>query len=121
MPIKIAGVLTAFLVLLLGSSAAYACESGQVLKPGESCDLTVKWGTDHVIMAEFPQDGDSHVEFSHLEGACRVSLFSPAEAEESTLAPDQEPTRSDQPGEYHLFTRAIVVAQQACRYRVAVN
>ncbi len=121
MPIKIAGVLAAFLVLLLGSSVAYACETGQVLKPGDSCELTVKWGTDHWVMAEFPKGGDNHIEISHLEGACQVALFGPIDTDDAMLGPDLEPMRSAVPGEYHLFTRAIVVAQQTCRYRVAVN
>jgi hypothetical protein len=122
MSIKNAGFLVALAALLLGSSVAQACETGQVLKPGDSCDLTVKWGFDHWIKAEFPEGGGNQVEFSHLEGDCHVSLFGPIEADEAPLlGPDQEPFRVAFPGEYHLFTRAIVVAQQICRYRVAVN
>lgn len=120
--IKIGSFLAVFVGLVLGStSMAYACKNGQVLKPGDSCDLTVKWGFDHWIKAEFPDDGGNNVEFSHLEGACQISLFGPPEVEGGLLGPDQEPIRVSLPGEYHLFTRATIVAQQACRYRVAVN
>ncbi|MCG8361049.1 MAG: hypothetical protein MI920_36290 [Kiloniellales bacterium] len=107
--------------LMLASKTALACEDGQTLVPGESCDVTVKWGHDHWIKAELPEGGGHHVEFRHLEGGCKVSLFSPVETEGAELGPDEEPGRGTQSGEYHLFTRAIVVAKQACRYRVTVN
>ncbi len=113
--------LAAFAGLVLGSNVAWGCEDGQVLKPGESCEVTVKWGHDHWIKAELAEGGDSHVEFRHLEGGCTVSLFSPVEAEGTEIGPDKEPARGTESGEYHLFTRAIVVAKQACRYRVSVN
>ena len=114
----------AFVLVLLGlgplpCAAQAACEDGQVLGPGDDCEVQVKWGYDHWVKAEFPQDGVSHIEFSHIEGKCNVSLFGPLEG--AVLAPDQEPLRSTQPGEYHLFTRAMTIAQEACRYRIAVN
>ena len=105
--------------LLVSGAAQAACEDGQVLKPGETCEITVKWGYDHWVRAEFPQDGKSHIAFSHIEGKCNVSLFGPLE--DTTLNPDQAPTRSSQPGEYHLFTRAMTIAREACRYRIAVD
>ena len=99
--------------------ARAACEDGQVLRPGEDCEIAIKWGYDHWVQAQFPQDGESYIEFSHVEGKCNVSLFGPVEG--TVLAPDQAPIRVSQPGEYHLFTRAMTIAQEACRYRVAVN
>jgi hypothetical protein len=115
---------TAFVLVLLGLSAVAgaahaACEDGQVLRPGEDCEVKVKWGYDHWVKAEFPQDGVSHIEFSHIEGKCNVSLFGPLEG--AVLGPDQGPVRSTQPGEYHLFTRAMTIAQEACRYRITVD
>ena len=92
-----------------------------MLKPGDSCEVTVKWGFDHWVKAEFSAEDGNSVEFSHLEGACQVALFGPVEVEDVVLGPDQAPTRIIVPGEYHLFTRAIIVAQQACRYQVTVN
>ncbi len=114
----------AFVLVLLGLAALThgawaACEDGQVLRPGEDCEVKVKWGYDHWVKAEFPQDGTSHIEFTHIEGKCNVSLFGPLEG--AVLAPDREPLRSTQPGEYHLFTRAMTIAQESCRYRIAVN
>jgi hypothetical protein len=121
MPVKIGGLLILFLGLSLGAGNALACETGQVLQPGDSCDLTVKWGTDHWIVAEFP-DGDAHrVEITHLEGGCQVHLYGPIETDEVLLGPDQEPISRALEGEYHLFTRAIVVAREACRFRISVN
>lgn len=108
-------------LLLLGSKAAFGCEPGQVLQPGDSCDLTVKWGTDHWIVANFPGSDVHHVEIAHQEGDCRVSLFAPIETEETILGPDQAVVRRALEGEYHLFTRAIVVAQQTCRFRISVE
>ena len=107
--------------LLLGLNAAFGCEAGQVLKPGESCDLTVQWGTDHWIVAEFPDNDPYQVEITHQEGDCRVSLFAPIEIEETILGPDQAVIRMSEQGEYHLFTRAIIVAQQTCRFRISVE
>lgn len=116
-----AAVLAVLALLLLGSTAALACEEGQVLKPGDSCDLTVQWGTDHWIVADFPGSDVHHVEIAHQEGDCRVSLFAPIETEETILGPDQAVVRRTLEGEYHLFTRAIVVAQQTCRFRISVE
>ena len=61
------------------------------------------------------------VVFSHLEGNCNVSLFGPEDLENDLLMPGQEPTSSRVPGDYHLFTRAITVAKESCRYGVAVD
>ena len=116
-----AAIPAALALLLLGSNLAYGCETGQVLKPGDSCDLTVKWGTDHWIVAEFPDNDLYQVEIAHQEGDCRVSLFAPIETEETILGPDQAVVRRTLEGEYHLFTRAIVVAQQTCRFRISVQ
>ena len=107
--------------LTLASQTALACEDGQVLAPGDSCEVTVKWGHDHWIKAELPAGGNNYVEFRHLEGGCKVSLFSPVEGEGTELGPEDAPARGTESGEYHLFTRAIVVAKQECRYRVSVN
>ncbi len=115
----IASILVLLGLATLPRSAQATCEDGQVLRPGEDCEIKVKWGYDHWVKAEFPQDGTSHIEFTHIEGKCNVSLFGPLDG--AVLAPDQEPLRSTQPGEYHLFTRAMTVAQEACRYRIAVN
>lgn len=112
---------TAVAGLLFGSGMAFACETGQTLKPGDSCELTIKWGTDHWVAVEFPDSGSHHMEIEHLEGACRVSLFGPIETEETILGPDQKSVRRILEGEYHLFTRAIVVAQQTCRFRISVE
>lgn len=108
-------------LLLLGSNVAFGCEAGQVLRPGESCELTVKWGTDHWIVAEFPDNDPYQVEITHQEGDCRVSLFAPIETEETILGPEQTVVRRTLEGEYHLFTRAIVVTQQICRFRISVE
>ena len=103
------------------TALAQVCEDGQVLQPGDSCEVTVKWGYDHWIKADFPENGGNAVVFSHLEGNCNVSLFGPVELDNDLLMPDQEPTGSRIPGEYHLFTRAITVAKEACRYGVSVD
>lgn len=116
------GPLIAFMIAVVPQqSLAQACEDGQVLRPGEGCEITVKWGYDHWIMADFPRSAGNAVEFSHLEGQCNVSLFGPEELDNDVIGPEQVRTRSTFPGEYHLFTRAITVAKEACRYRVAVN
>jgi hypothetical protein len=107
--------------ILLGAAAAHGCEAGQVLRPGDSCELTVEWGTDHWIVAEFPDNDPYQVEIEHEEGDCRVSLFAPIETEETILGPDQAVVRRTLEGEYHLFTRAIVVTQQTCRFRISVE
>ena len=116
-----AGLATAAALWALGGGAALACEAGQVLMPGESCELTVKWGTDHWIVAEFPDNNSYQVEIAQLEGECQVSLFAPIETEETILGPDQAVIRRALEGEYHLFTRAIVVTQQTCRFRISVE
>lgn len=100
---------------------AQACEDGQVLQPGDSCEVTVKWGHDHWIKADFPNGADKAVVFRHLEGNCNVSLFGPVELENDLLTPEQESTSSRVPGDYHLFTRAITVAKESCRYGISVN
>ncbi|MFQ5773166.1 MAG: hypothetical protein ACE5GS_01475 [Kiloniellaceae bacterium] len=115
---KKTGALALLLVAYAAAAAAQACEDGQVLNPGESCIVTVKWGHDHTITGAFPANGENYIEFSHVEGQCNVALFGPAEG---LLGPDQPPLKSAAPGEYHLFTRAITVAKQTCRYRVAVD
>ncbi|MDH3597481.1 MAG: hypothetical protein OEU09_21190 [Rhodospirillales bacterium] len=120
MPLKLSVFLAALLgMLMVAGAARAACEDGQVLKLGQTCEITIKWGYDHWVRAEFPDDGKSYIEFGHIEGKCNVSLFGPAE--ETTLTPDQAPTRSSQPGDYHLFTRAMTIAREACRYKIAVD
>jgi hypothetical protein len=114
-------LIAAALVVFAQPALAQECEDGQVLLPGERCEVTVKWGYDHWVKADFPNDGASVVVFRHLEGKCNVSLFGPEELENDVLGPDLEPTSSKIPGEYHLFTRAITVAKEACRYSVAVD
>ena len=119
---RTAGPLMLLMVAFAPRTAlAQVCEDGQVLQPGDSCEVTVKWGYDHWIKAEFPDNAGKAVVFSHLEGKCNVSLFGPEELDNDVLTPDQEPTSSRVPGEYHLFTRAITVAKEACRYGVAVD
>lgn len=123
------GLLAALVPVLLawgsiwGSTwgSARACEAGQVLQPGDSCDLTVKWGTDHWIEAKFPDCEPHRVEIAHQEGDCQVFLYGPIETDETMLGPGQEPTTRALEGEYHLFTRAIVVAKQTCRFRISVE
>ena len=56
--------------------------------------------------------------FEHIKGDCNVSLFGPTNG---LLSPDNPPILTVIPGEYHLFTRAISLAQQACRYRISVE
>ena len=123
MSIRSGVLLTALLVCLAPASARAAapCEDGQGLNPGDRCEITVKWGYDHWVRAEFPEDGVSRVAFTHLEGDCNVALFGPVELEEVVLGPGQAPTEIKLPGEYHLFTRAISVAQQTCRYDIAIE
>lgn len=122
MPHRTAGVAAALLIGLSPAPLlAEGCADGQVLGPGDACEVVIKWGYDHWIRAEFPQDGSSQVVFRHLEGACNVALFGPLELDDVVLGPDMAPTTSQQPGEYHLFTRAISVAQQTCRYRISVD
>ena len=101
-----------------GAGATETCNDGDVLSPGESCELQVKWGYDHWLVGAFAENSGSQVEFSHVSGDCSVSLFGPTEA---LLSPDSGPVRSSLPGEYHIFTRAITVAQQSCVYRVSVE
>ena len=103
------------------SALAQACEDGQVLRPGDRCEVTVKWGHDHWIKADFPNGAGKAVVFRHLEGKCNVSLFGPEELENDLLTPDQGPTSSRVPGDYHLFTRAITVAKESCRYGISVD
>jgi hypothetical protein len=80
--------------------------------------VTVKWGHDHWVKGDFPENGGNSIEFRHVQGKCSVALFGPAEG---LLSPDEPPVRSALPGEYHLFTRAITVAQETCQYRIAVE
>jgi len=98
--------------------AAQTCEDGELLTPGKSCDLAVKWGHDHWVRSDFAENKGNEIEFSHLEGDCKVSLFGPIEG---LLTPGGEPVTSGLPGEYHLFTRAITLAQQDCIYRITVK
>jgi hypothetical protein len=116
-------LLTVFLVCLapLSAGAEATCDDGQVLRAGDRCEITIKWGYDHWVRAEFSEDGVSRVAFTHLEGDCNVALFGPVELEEIVLGPGQTPTELKLPGEYHLFTRAISVAQQTCRYAVSIE
>jgi hypothetical protein len=99
-------------------AAAQICEDGQVLKPGDACVIDVRWGHDHFVIAEIPSDGSGAIEISHAEGKCNVALFGPIEG---ILGPEEPPQRSTLPGEYHLFTRAITLAQENCRYQVTVD
>ncbi len=114
------GVPLAFLLAIL-PTWSLACEIGQVLEPGESCELTVQWGTDHWIEARFRDGQPRKVSIEHLEGDCQVSLFGPIETDEVIIGSGQEPVSRALEGEYHLFTRAIVVARQTCRFRISVE
>lgn len=107
--------------LALTAQAAENCGIGALLRPGESCALTLQWDADHWITADFPADGRSHVSFSHLAGACRVALFGPPGSEDAQLAPGQAPTRRSLPGEYHFYIRSLVLDRGDCRYRIAVD
>ena len=119
---RIAVPMMAFLTVVLPQTLlAQECEDGQVLKPGERCEVTVKWGHDHWVKAEFAKGDDNAVVFTHLEGNCNVSLFGPEALDNDLLGPDLGPASSELPGEYHLFTRAITVAKEACRYSVSVD
>lgn len=100
------------------SQGAEACEDGQILAPGQACVVTVKWGHDHVVTADFAQNGSNAVRFEHVEGKCNVALFGPLEGQ---LSPEAADVESALPGDHHLLTRAITVANEACRYRVRVE
>ena len=122
MTCRTAGPLIGLVIALAPQpSLGQACEDGQVLQPGDSCEVTVKWGHDHWIKAEFPSNAGKAIVFRHLEGNCNVSLFGPEELENDLLTPDGDPTSSQIPGDYHLFTRAITVAKESCRYGIAVD
>lgn len=121
MHLKALACFAALSSLLPVPAFAQSCENGQTIQPGESCEVTIKWGYDHWIKADFPWGGTNAVVFSHLEGECNVALFGPVDLENDVLRPDGKPERIDVPGEYHLFTRAITIAKQTCRYRVSVD
>lgn len=104
-------------LVVLAATPALACVDGLKLVPGDSCEIDVKWGYDHWVVGDFPE-GENTLSFEHVKGDCNVSLFGPAEG---LLGPSNPPIRTVLPGEYHLFTRAISLAQQACRYRISVE
>ena len=104
-------------LVLLASGPALACVDGLKMEPGDSCEIDVKWGYDHWVVGVFTQ-GEHTMSFEHVKGDCNVSLFGPTSG---LLTPNDPPIRTVEPGEYHLFTRAISLAQQACRYRISVE
>ncbi|HMB76144.1 MAG TPA: hypothetical protein VKN76_07070 [Kiloniellaceae bacterium] len=104
-------------LVFLTARPAFACVDGLEMVPGDSCEIDVKWGYDHWVVGVFEQ-GEHTMSFEHVKGDCNVSLFGPTNG---LLSPDNPPIRTVQPGEYHLFTRAISLAQQACRYRISVE
>lgn len=123
MPLSRKVVLAAFwpaawVILIMHPAQAQTCEDGQVLAPGDSCELSVRWGHDHWVTGIFPGGGGNYIEFNHLEGDCSVALFGGID---TVLGPDQSQVRSSTPGDYHLFTRAMSVARQDCRYQIAVK
>ena len=54
-----------------------------------------------------------------------MALFGPEGAdfggEQAALGPESPLIETTVPGEYHIFTRAITVAQQECRFEVSVR
>ncbi|MEM7222486.1 MAG: hypothetical protein AAF495_05875 [Pseudomonadota bacterium] len=107
--------------IMLWPALAVACEDGQVMTVGDSCEVDIKWGHDHWVMADIPQGEGKAIELRHLEGSCNVSLFGPLEIEGAIIGPESPVIRRTVSGEYHLFTRAVTVAKEACRFRVAID
>ena len=107
--------------LALVPGFALACQDGQVLSLGDSCEVDIKWGHDHWVVADIPQGQGKAIELRHLEGSCNVSLFGPLEIEGAILGPKTPVIRRTVSGEYHLFTRAVTVAKEACRFRIGIN
>ncbi len=105
-------------VALVAARPALGCEDGQVLKPGDSCEVAIRWGHDHWVAGDFADDAEHRIEFTHVSGDCSVSLFGPAEG---LLAPGADPVSHALGGEYHLFSRALAIAKGTCTYRVAVR
>ena len=99
------------------ASQAHACVNGLEMAAGDSCEIDIKWGYDHWVVGDFTE-GESTMTFEHLKGDCNVSLFGPANG---LLSPDLPPILTVLPGEYHLYTRAMSLAKQACRYRISVD
>lgn len=116
--LRFGGVLFA---VLLFPSIALACEDGQVLNVGDRCLVDIRWGHDHWVRADIPQGEGKGITFEHVEGSCNVSLFGPLEIEGAILGPESPRIRRTVAGDYHLFTRAVTVAKEACRFEVKIE
>ena len=117
----IAPIAAFWLGMMLLPGLAQACEDGQAMSLGDSCEVDIKWGHDHWVLADIPQGQGKAIELRHLEGSCNVSLFGPLEIEGAIIGPETPLIRRTVSGEYHLFTRAVTVAKEACRFRLAIE
>jgi hypothetical protein len=118
-------ILVGAALLVTAAQAEAECTDGQVLEPGQSCVVSIVWGHDHWISAAFSAGAGHKVVFRHLEGDCNVALFGPEDAglsgDDAMVGAARRSAESAVAGDYHLFTRALAAAQEACRFEISVN